>query len=255
MRFLCLWLIGFSPALYALPTQLEVWFLSHKNSSFLEKYFDKMKFSKKLAQGADCIPMGDGCFHPQLGFVKDSHKDGPAQASGKAPTFKTFNMQEVELVECDKKYYFDVFCGEAKKEVIEKSVETEIWIDISGSFRLMDYSADPNHCKRRGFVELIKKKCADKVGFKIFHTDLFTLQEDSLSCLSNGGNNQKKMLKWIAESQAKKLIIVTDIDEYSKALDEFLSKAGAKILGAGVVPLYIDDLNKLSAGLIKSCKI
>ncbi len=239
----------------ALPDKLEVWFLSQKAHGFIEKYRERIVYSKLLAQGGDCIPMGDGCFNPQIGFIEDESKKPKAQEPEGIEGTRTFNMDEVDLLECDKNYYFDMFCGQAKKKVAKKKRNAiEVWIDISGSFRLLDYSSNPSTCRRRKFVEHLKNQCPNKIDFKTFHTDLMDLNSDSYSCLSNGGNNQKKLLQWIEDSDAKKLIIITDISEYSKELDQLLARAGARVRGIDAVSIYTDDLIKLSSDLVKSCK-
>ena len=72
-------LISIFYSIYALatPKDVEVWFLTiepdSKNSVLLKMIDPDIKKSKKYAL-KDCVPMGDGCFHPQDGYIEDESK-------------------------------------------------------------------------------------------------------------------------------------------------------------------------------------
>ena len=61
-----------------------------------------------------CVEMGEGCFHPQHGLVVDPEKLKKLGIQ-KDVEVKTINAEEINLVDCDKGYYFDMYCGKAKK--------------------------------------------------------------------------------------------------------------------------------------------
>ncbi|EQC45964.1 hypothetical protein, partial [Bacteriovorax sp. DB6_IX] len=58
---------------YALPKQVDIIFLAAKKTAHL-KELTKDQFPivlRALAQNDEkCLPMGDGCFHPQLGYIE-----------------------------------------------------------------------------------------------------------------------------------------------------------------------------------------
>ena len=59
---------------------------------------------------------------------------------------------------------------------------------------------------------------------------------------------------FIFSSKAKKLYIVTDIDEMSQEMRTFLDENGAKIIGDGTKAFTSLDLINYANELIKDCK-
>jgi hypothetical protein len=262
----------------ATPQKIEMIFLSQGKVTQLIQQLDKMDAEKMFSMIAqadtyqdNCIPMGEGCFHPQYGYLNkkpvlsgtvapmtDSKKDEVnlgAQGVGDGPDseykLKTFNAVETSLVNCEKGNYFDIYCGQQKAQ--GKFAEVEIWLDVSSSFRAIDYNKDPNYCNRRTFITKVTESCKDKVNVSIYNTSLKQLGDLSSACLSYGGNDESKLLQWIKDSQAKTLLIVTDVDEMSKGMREFLDSKGAKFIGE-MKPFTSTDLANYAKEFSKVCK-
>lgn len=268
--FLCfvLLLVGFNS--WAAPQKMEMIFLSPQKVAqlmeLLDHYADKSKpnrFMEKLAasdaDSANCVPMGDGCFHPQFGYMDKK----PGATSGEKPVnvpapkeeqlqVKTFNATETSMINCDKDNYFDIFCGKTKPNA--KRADVEIWFDISSSLREVDYNKDPNYCNRRTFMTKIMDDCKENVSVSIYNTSLKEVGDYSSVCMAYGTNDAAKLLQWMKASTAKKLLIVTDIDEVSKEMREFLEERGAKIIGDGVKPFSSTDLVEYAKDFSKTCK-
>jgi hypothetical protein len=269
--------LAISSAVMATPQKIEMIFLSQGKISQLLKYLDKNEESnamKILTQNEqtyqdNCIPMGDGCFHPQYGYlnkkpviksfaptasVPEAPKlgaEGIAEAKDSELQLKTFSAIDTNLVNCEKGNYFDIFCG--KEKGAKKFAEVEIWFDVSSSFRAIDYNKDPNYCNRRTFLTKVMESCKDKVNAYIYNTSIKQLGELSSACLSYGGNDEAKLLQWIKDSQAKTLLIVTDIDEMSKEMRDFLDSKGAKYIGE-MKAFTSTDLAQYAKEFSKACK-
>jgi hypothetical protein len=258
-------LLVFSMNALAAPQKIEMIFLSPQKVAQLLELLDKQKDSSKilgfLAQTDEelknCIPMGDGCFHPQLGYLDKKPIAGnpaPTIAIPKDPELqlKIFSAVETSMVSCDKGNYFDIFCGKEKAK--GKPAEIEIWFDISSSLKMVDYDKDPNHCARRSFMTKVMDGCKDKVKISVYNTALKEVGDFSSVCLAYGTNDGSKLLQWMKDSEAKTLVVVTDIDEVSTAMQDFLSKHGAKMVGDGVKAFTSTDLVDYANDFIKTCK-
>lgn len=266
MKYILLFLVAlFLSTAHATPKKIEMIFLSPHKVSQLLKIIDKQDANKMysfLAENANdnCIPMGDGCFHPQYGYLDKKPnvpvkiKEEPAkQESAEAPVkVNTFNAIETNLINCDKGNYFDIYCGKAHDEKVAQS-EIEIWFDISSSLKQVDYSKDPNFCNRRSFMGKVKDSCKDKVKVSVYNTSLKEVGDYSSVCMAYGTNDEKKLVQWMKDSQAKHLILVTDIDEMSRAMRDFLDENGAKYIGDGVKPFTSSDLVEYAKELTKQC--
>jgi hypothetical protein len=55
------------------------------------------------------------------------------------------------------------------------------------------------------------------------------------------------------DSQAKLLLIVTDIDEITLSMRDFLDENGAKFIGDGVSPFTSEDLVNYAKDFTKLC--
>ena len=272
-------LILFSINAHATPQKIQMIFLSPGKVSMLLELIEKNQSGKALALLSqndqtyvdNCIPMGEGCFHPQLGYInrKPVLKSQPTLSPDKildpqaiTPTIampndpelqlKTFNAVETSMINCDKGNYFDIYCGKEKAQT--KPSEIEIWFDVSSSLRSVDYNKDPNFCSRRTFYSKVMEGCKDKVNVSIYNTSLKQVGEASSVCLSYGTNDEAKLLQWMKDSQAKLLILVTDIDEVSSAMRSFLSENKAKTMGDGAKPFTAADLENYANDFVKSCK-
>ncbi|MGZ3788124.1 MAG: hypothetical protein ACXVLQ_06350 [Bacteriovorax sp.] len=275
-NFLVAVLLLVSFKLQATPQKIEMIFLAPQKVSALLEIIEKNKtrayttFAQNDQTYMDnCVPMGDGCFHPQYGYLNRkpvvNSQSAPVEASSpvaEAPTtsavakdpelqLKTFNAVETSMVNCDKGNYFDIFCG--KERARGKFAEVEIWFDVSSSLRAADYNKDPNYCNRRTFLTKVMDGCKDRVSASIYNTSLKQIGDLSSVCLSYGGNDEAKILQWIKDSQAKTLLIVTDVDEMSKAMRDFLDSHGAKYIGE-MKPFTSTDLVDYAKDFVKSCK-
>lgn len=239
---------------------VKVIFLSRPKSAFLQLPGPFQWVGQKTAQAnVKCEPFGDGCFHPQLGFIEDPKKVEKANVEKKLESenldLNTINSEEVDLVNCDKDYHFDLFCGKAKKESEQKKSGSpyQVWIDVSSSMRVVDYSDDPSFCERRRFVSQIKKECGPKVDIYTFNTGRQTMGGLETLCLNRGTNDGGRMVQWLKNTNAKSVLIITDVDEYVGEFQEYLETTGASVEGIGVKPIYAEDLFDMTGELKKIC--
>ena len=257
-------LLFFSVNAFATPQKIEMIFLSPQKISQLLQYLEKLnngtsKLSMIALADADlknCQPMGDGCFDPQLGYIEKKPTSNGKAAPVIVPKdpelqLKTFNAVETSLVNCDKGNYFDIYCG--KEKARGKDAEIEIWFDISSSLRNVDYNKDPDYCGRRSFMTKVKESCKDKVRVSVYNTSLKELGDQSGVCLSYGTNDEKKLIRWMKDSQAKYLLLVTDVDEMSREMKDFLEAQGAKMTGDGVSPFTSNNLIDYAKDFTKVC--
>lgn len=247
---------------HATPKKIEMIFLSPQKVAQLLKTIhnqDGSKIFSLLAQADEdnCVPMGDGCFHPQYGYMEkkpisgDTKKFAPAIIKEEEIKLKTFNAIETNMINCDKANYFDIFCGQAKNKV--NAAEVEIWFDVSSSLKNVDYNKDENFCNRRSFMSKVMDGCKDKVRVSVYNTSLKEVGDYSSVCMSYGTNDEKKLVQWMKDSQAKVLLIVTDIDEMSRAMRDFLEENGAKFIGDGAKPFNATDLVNYANDFVKQC--
>jgi hypothetical protein len=250
----------------ATPAKIEMVFLSPQKISMLLEQLDKMntlKTSKKIAQNEDpehanCVPMGDGCFNPQYGYIekKEAPKPDPKILADKKETdqieLKNFNSLDTSLVNCDKNNYFDIFCG--KEKAGSAPSEIEIWFDVSSSLRTVDYNKDPDQCLRRAFMEKVMDNCKSKVSVSVYNTSIKQIGDHSGVCMSYGTNDESRLISWMKNSKAKHLLIVTDIDEMSLEMRSFLESNGAKMTGDGVKAFTAKDLVDYASVFTKMCR-
>ncbi len=248
---------------FATPQKIEMIFLSPMKVSMIIKQLDILNTLKKSSNyvmlgGNNCVPMGDGCFHPQYGYMEKTPTTPPTaleianRNEEKAIELKSFNALETSLISCDKNNYFDMFCGKERANVAP--AEIEIWFDISSSLKMVDYNKDPDFCARRSFLEKVQKTCKSKVNVSVYNTSLKQIGENSSVCMSYGTNDQARLLRWMKDSKAKHLLIVTDIDEMSVEMRSFLDINGAKMVGDGVKAFTANDLIDYEKEFTKMCK-
>lgn len=246
----------------ATPKKLEIIFLSPAKVAMLIEQLDKLEktsMHKKTAQAdrEHCVPMGDGCFHPQYGYMeKKSEKNVDAKEilernEEKAVELKNFNALETNMINCDKNNYFDIFCG--KERAGTAPAEIEIWFDVSSSLKTVDYNKNPDYCARRTFVEKVQLACKSKVNTSIYNTSIKQVGENSSVCMSYGTNDQARLIRWMKDSKAKYLLIVTDIDEMSQEMKTFLEVNSAKMIGDGVKAFTANDLIDYAKEFTKMC--
>ena len=262
-------MISFSSTCWATPENIEFIFLSRTSSSYINQYLDqqpllfyKPQFVFDNSFKEQCIPVGDGCFHPQLGIVdkdtssKKANVNIPLKKKEKKPKKidKIKNTLESDLISCDKNYHFDLFCGKAQKvETSGRPSDMEIWVDTSSSMRQIDYSKEANFCKRREFIQKVKSGCKKDIKISTYNTSIKSISDLSGVCVNYGLNSVPRLIDWIKRSNAKYLIIVTDIDEMSNRLRSFLNQTGAKIVGVGISGFSSIDLVAYSPVIINLC--
>lgn len=259
-KIISLLLLVIAPVCMATPKKIEMIFLSPLKTSALLKMIEQINFYqeiKKVAQNESlegCQPMGDGCFHPQYGYIEKAPevKNKPVLIGEEELKLKTINAIETNLINCDKGNYFDIYCGKSKG--FNAVFDTEVWFDTSSSLKTVDYNRDPDQCKRREFLELVAKGCKGKVDFSIYNTSKKQVGEYASACLAYGTNDEKRLLTWMKDSTSNRLLIITDIDEMSQEMQQFLSVNGAKTIGDGVKAFTADDLVKYATEFIKGCK-
>ena len=246
----------------AAPKDVEVWFLSEPMDATVNMLIDKhqeFRFFQALAENEThykCIPMGDGCFHPQTGYVDKRPTIMEKKVEERETVLKTFNALETNLVDCDKNNYFDIYCGQAQKIDNPKKVNLEIWIDTSASLKRIDYNKDVDFCNRRSFITSVFEKCSrEKVAVYIYNAQsIKEIGDLSSLCLNNGTNDEGRLIEWIKNSSAAKLIIITDVDEYRSETSDYLDSIGAKIIGGGVTKFFSKELMSKAQELSSICK-
>lgn len=225
------------------PKHIEAIFLSApKYAQVLWRLEERLKLKSMKVAINDCVPMGNGCFHPQLGFIEDRSKETaePTDLIEEKLELKTFNSTDVNLVECKKDYHFDLFCGQEKSKPNLSGFE--IWMDNSSSMKNVDRPKEADYCDRRIFLEKMAAKCPAKMRMYMFNTSFKEADGASSACLNIGMNDSSKLVRWLKESQAKNVLLITDMEENYGELREYLQSQGAKIHGDGVVPFTTKEL-------------
>ncbi len=225
---------------WAEPDHVEVWFLSGKRLSFQIPYeIYPTRTIARVAQSNprdECVPYGDGCFHPQLGYIdkesgdtKADHNNLEENKAQKVNDKHLSNLQS-DLIKCDRGYYFDMFCGKAQAAKSRKKTGLHVLVDISSSFRGIDFS-EGGECNRKSFLTRLRTTCNGNITVYAFDTSIKEIMDYSEACKTFGSNNTDRIIKWIKESEAKNLVLITDISEFNYRLGDYLTSIGAKIKG------------------------
>lgn len=224
----------------AAPKELEVWFLTPPKSASLERWLGP-HVRPTSTWALSCEPMGDYCFDPQVGLYKkndvapDIVDPGTVKLEEDLPHLPTAKSVDRSIVSCDPNYAFDLFCGEARPEAAAKKgpVEFEIWIDTSSSMREMDWADPQGHCQREAFLKKLDESCGfqKKVSVMMYDVSLREMGTIASSCKSSGQNDTKRLMDWIERATAKKLIVITDVNEYTKEFSDFIKAHFGKVRG------------------------
>ena len=108
---------------------------------------------------------------------------------------------------------------------------------------------------RRYFVSKLRNVCGDKVKFSTFVSIPVSLGSDQNLCQYAGLNNSDLLLDAIKKSDAKYLLIVTDIDEYKEDFRVYVESIGAKLVGVGTKSITADQLSSIySPQFEKRCR-
>ncbi len=174
------------------------------------------------------------------------------------PSFpKREDHQEADILYCDESSHYSLFCSprkEKEKEVVRANLA--IWIDTSASMKNVDFSQSCFRGKmvKRWLTRLERESVLDLRSYdsqwrfsQRQQAGHFTENNiSSLFCQNYGGNNKDYLMRSIEEFQGEKLIIVTDISEYTLDFASFLEKNLAEIKGVGVNNnFYAHDLDSL----------
>jgi hypothetical protein len=252
-------LLSFTSSLFAAPRELEVWFLSANKKAELEQLIRHRPFVM-LARTAElqCQEMGDFCFDPQYGLYKKDDAGAEVDVSrvdtAKTPEIPVAKSVERDLIDCDPKNYFDVFCGKAKK-AMQANYKLDIWIDTSSSMREMDFSDKEGGCFRKSMMKRLDESCGfnEKVNVMMFDTGLKQAGSMDALCNNQGLNDMKRLMDWIEHSDAKKLVVITDIYEFHKDFSDFVEKKNGKFRGDKDV-MVASQLLDMVDGLARSCR-
>lgn len=247
----------------AAPKELEVWFLTPPKSATLERWLLPPS-ARRTQLALACEPMGDYCFDPQVGLYKKQDAGGPefvdpsdVKLDAELPHLPTATSVDRSLISCDSKNAFDMFCGQARPEAKAKAegVNFEIWIDTSSSMREMDWADPQGHCQREAFVKRLDELCGfqKKVSVMMYDVSLREMGTIASACQSTGQNDTKRLMDWIERATAKKLIVITDVNEYTKEFGDFIEARHGKVRGDRG-SFTAKDIVALADGLKSSCK-
>lgn len=243
----------------AAPKDIEVWFVSNSKTALLNELLNRPQYIYR-AQTAElqCQEMGDYCFDPQHGlYKKDDATFDPVETKKietEGPTIPAAKSLDRDLVNCDSKNYFDIFCGKARKEV-QVSAKLDLWIDTSSSMREFDFSDKDGSCHRKSMVKALDGVCGfnQKVNVMMFDTSIKQAGTMDQLCNNQGLNDYKRLMDWIERSEAKKLVIITDLYELHKEFADYIESKHGKLRG-DKDPLTAKQIVDLADELAKSCK-
>lgn len=258
IRFLVLCL--FSLPAFAAPKDIEVWFLSNSKVSLLNELLDRPQYVyRKPVAKLECQEMGDYCFDPQYGLYKKDDAgtdvDMDKVMEQKTPVIPTGASVDRELVNCEKGNYFDIFCGKARAPSKPQESKLDLWIDTSSSMREFDYSDKEGGCYRKSLVTRLDQSCGfnQKVNVMMFDTSIKQAGSISQMCNNQGLNDYKRLIDWIERSEARKLVIITDIYEFHKEFADYIESKNGTLRGDKDA-LTAKDLLGLVDQLAKSCQ-
>lgn len=218
----------------AAPKELEVWFLSPPATARWEHLLAPRIPGRHLLAQA-CEPVGDFCFDSRLGLYPKTRvpekEFAPPPIDEGLPQLPTATSLDRKLVNCDAQYAFDIFCGRAQREEAPAAGGGfEIWVDVSSSMRAMDPESKDGSCFRAQLVTKMRSSCRT-VTIKGFDTSLRDLGAAEGACVNQGMNNAKRLMEWMEDSKARKILLITDVYEYQAELAQFLEAKLAKIRG------------------------
>lgn len=248
-----------------MPESFEFWFLSHPKTA-LYRFDPPLRQSKILAANDDrkCVTkVGDDCFDPQYGMFPDpeieklkavqkklkDEKEKPADQK-----YQYLSNIEAESFHCDKNQGFDIYCGGKVQKPSEKKASLEIWIDISRTMTDVDYPDKNKDCFRKSFVKRLKSSCQN-VDIYTFNTFLKLSTTNEELCDNLGFIDQNRLLSWINDSKAHKVIIITDKSLATKGIADYVYAKGGKVKGdANQKELSGKDLLELVDSTKKYCR-
>jgi hypothetical protein len=253
-----LWLFLITTSALAAPKEIEVWFLSNAKVSELQKFLNRPQFIfRSPTAELECQPMGDFCFDPQFGLYKKDdaeHTVDTAVVETNGPIIPAAKSVERDLIDCDPKNYFDVFCGKARKE-IQAISKIDVWIDTSSSMREFDFSDKDGYCHRKALISSLDKTCGfnQKANVMVFDTSIKQAGGMDQLCNNQGLNDYKRLIDWIERSEAQKLVIITDIYENHAEFADYIESKHGKFRG-DKDPLTAAKMAELADLLAQKCR-
>ncbi len=258
IHLLCLLFISFS--VMAAPKEVEVWFVSNSKTALLNDLLNRSPYVYQAPTAAlQCQEMGDFCFDPQYGLYKKDDASNEIVETKKVeierPGIPAGKSIERDSIDCDPKNYFDIFCGKSKKQGQPSASKLDLWIDTSSSMHEFDFMDKDGSCHRKSLVKVLDEKCGfnDKVNVMMFDTSIKQAGSMNDVCNNQGLNDYKRLIDWVERSDAKKLIIITDIYEFHKEFSDYIESKNGSFKG-DKDPLTAKQLVGLADELAKSCK-
>ena len=241
----------------AAPQSIEVWFISaHKKAEVQQILNEKPYVLKSMTAELQCQQMGDFCFDPQFGLYKkgDTFGETVPVIKENMPEIPVANSIDRDLINCDPKNYFDIYCGKARKEAQAK-FKLDLWIDTSSSMREMDFSDKEGGCFRKSFMKRLDASCPfnQSVNVMMFDTSIKQAGSMDVLCNNQGLNDTKRMIDWIERSDAKKVVIITDIYEFNKEFADYVESKNGKFRG-DKDPIVAAQLLDMVDDLAGSCR-
>jgi len=243
----------------AAPQEIEVWFISaHKKAEVQSMMNERPYVLRPLTAELQCQEMRDFCFDPQFGLYKKDDSNVEVESAKvlneKTPGIPPAQAVERDLVNCDPKNYFDIFCGKARKEA-KANYKLDVWIDVSSSMREMDFSDKEGGCFRKSMMKRLDESCGftQRVNVMVYDTSIKQAGSLDVLCNNQGLNDTKRLIDWIERSDAKKLVIVTDIYEFHKDFSDYIETKNGKFRG-DKDPIVASQLLDMVDDLAKSCR-
>ena len=240
MKFVLLLIIStFCFLAQAAPESFEFWFLSPPKSAHLN-FEEPVHFSRKFATNTkdlECkTKVGDDCFDPKFGIFPDPElvklKDAQKklqEEKNKPIEDKYISNIETTQIDCSKESGWDIYCGKTQKEE-KKKARLEVWVDISRSMSDIDYPDKNGDCFRKSFIKRIKESCSS-IDISVFHSHLKELGDMKDLCGHVGFSEQNRLLAWINESKANRVIIITTKTLATKGVSDFIELKGGRSKG------------------------
>lgn len=251
MRVLILLFLLFPNLLLAEPGELYVIFLSNIESvSFIEKIQKEPRYFSPTAQKglrSNCISFGDKCFHPQKGLIDPKVTDHTFEIYEPKQVEQKYDFSDIEStsntsgvdglnsefstqLDCKEEQFFDIYCGKAEKIKRPAKSNFEVWVDTSTSMRNSDYNFAKSTCYRKDFVDRLRSSCG-AVNVYQYASSRKQISSTQTLCENHNQNSQSGLYKWIKQSNAKVLLIVTDADSMEMEFQTLIDSIGGKVYG------------------------
>lgn len=252
-------LIMMTAAAWAAPDHIEVWLISQSKTASLDSLVGPKVKQGPLTAELQCQQMGDYCFDPQVGLYKKGDFGAPVDSAkvldDSEKGIDHARSLDRDLINCDKNNYFDIFCGKARAEKTVTKSKLEVWIDTSSSMKEFDYTDKEGNCYRKSMMKRLDSSCSFNRDVNVMMFDTSIKQAGTMDslCQNRGLNDQKRLIDWIERSEAKNLIIITDIYELHKEFADYISSKNGTVIG-DKDPLTADKLLDRVNDLAKLCR-